>query len=300
MEEPRILAAIAAMRTAIDRQRDHDRIAEHRQVAAIRAVADRVRSSYKQELSELRARIDASLLPVDPLHQSWNVFRAFGVEYKETSWTQWLAAVLRQENGERCARVAWGAFCDAVARRAALVPPSGDPNLADRAHWIAIAAEVPEVEDEVPDGDLGRLDMLIRTPSIVAAVENKLWADWHDGPKRRQADRYRDIAKNRLVDDTHRRLGLVLLSERAGLKPGDYPQDYIHVRWTDLGQSLRRALRQEWSADQRSVIELWPIVLTLVSIEQDLLDHRLTHAPAASWISVLKALAELATYLEGK
>lgn len=288
------------MRAAIDRQRDDDRVAEQRRVEAIRAVADRVRSSYEQELGEHRARINASLLPVDPLAQSWNVFRAFGVEYKETSWTQWLAAILRRENGERCARVAWGAFCDAVARRAELMPPTGEPNLADLAHWRTIAVEVPEVEAEVPDGKLGRLDMLVETPSIVAAVENKLWADWHDGPNQPQADRYRKIAKNRLGDDTHRRLGLVLLSQRAGLKPGDYPKDYIHVRWTDLGQSLRRALRREWSVGHQStLIELWPIVLTLVSIEQDLLGYRPTDAPTAGRISSLKALADLATYLEG-
>jgi hypothetical protein len=298
VDEPRILAAIAAMRTAIDQQRGDDRVAEQRRVEAIRAVADRVRSSYEQELGELRARINASLLSVDPLRETWNVFRAFGVERDETSWTQWLATILRQENGERCARVAWGAFCDAVARRATLVPPSGDSNLADHAHWAAIAGEVPMVKDEVSAGDLGRLDMLVETPSIVAAVENKLWADWHDGPKRPQADRYRDIAKSRLGGDTHRRLGLVLLSERHGLKPGDYPNDYIHVRWTDLGQSLRRALRREWSAEQRTILDLWPIVLTLVSIERDLLGHALTHDPATNRNAVLKALSELATYLE--
>lgn len=263
-------------------------------------MAHRMKSSYEEELGELRARIEVCLLPVDPLHQTWNVFRLFGVEYEETRWTQWLAAILRPENGARCSRVAWAAFCDAVARRAALLPPAGTDNIADHGHWTTIAAEVPAVEDEVSDGDLGRLDMLFTTTGIVAAVENKLWANWHDGPTAPQADRYREIARNRLAGDTHRRLGLVLLSQREGLKRGDYPPDYVHVRWSDLGQSLRRALRREWSADQGTIIELWPIVLTLVSIEQDLLGLSLTRNALVSWSVALKGLSELATYLEGR
>src|SRR5213078_242131 len=101
----------------------------------------------------------ACLLPADPLRQTWNVFRMFGIEYKETRWTQWLAAILRHDNGSRCARIAWGAFCDAVARRAEIRTPSGSLCLADHAHWRTVAREIPRVEDEVPDGKLGQLDL---------------------------------------------------------------------------------------------------------------------------------------------
>lgn len=299
VDEARLLTAIVAMRDARARQHDDDRVTEQRTVDAIHAVAERVKASYDEELAQLHARIAACLLPVEPLRQAWNVFRLFDVEYDETRWTQWLAAVLRPESGERCSRVAWGAFCDAVSRRAVSQRPSGASNLADHVHWNRIAAEIPVIEDEVSDGDLGRLDLLFTTASIVAAVENKLWADWHDSTKGKQACRYREIANRRLTGDTQRRLGLILLSEREGLKPGDYPPDYIHVSWRDLGQALRRALERELSGDPNTVIELWPIVLTLVSIEQDLLGLRMTPSPTAHRNTALKELAELATYLEG-
>jgi PD-(D/E)XK nuclease superfamily len=300
VNEARVLAAIASMRDVFRHQREHDRDAEQRQVAAIHAIAERVKASFEEELTHLKRRLEACLLPVDPLHQTWNVFRLFDLEYEEIRWTQWLAAILRPENGKRCSRIAWSAFCAAVARRAELQPPSGASNLASHVHWNEIAREAPVVEDEVPEKGLGQLDMLVTTPSIVAAVENKLWAHWHDGPKAPQADRYRELANKRLVGDMHRRLGLVLISQREGLKPGDYPADYIHVSWRDLGQELRRALKHEWSGDQHTVIELWPLILTLVSIEQDLLGLSLTANNHGNQSMILKGLSELATYLEGR
>jgi hypothetical protein len=300
VNEARLLAAIASIREVSRRHHDHHRGAAQRQVAAIHAIAERVNASFDEELAHLNRRIEACLLPVDPLRQTWNVFRLFDIERAEIRWTQWFAAILRPKNGKRCSHVAWGAFCAAVARRAELRPPSGASNLASYVHWNEIASEAPEVEDEVLEKGLGQLDMLVTTPSIVAAVENKLWAHWHDGSKAPQADRYRTIANKRLVGDTHRRLGLVLLSQRERLKSSDYPADYIHVSWRDLGQEFRRALAREWSSEQQTVLELWPLILTLVSIEQDLLRLSLAPGDTTNRNTILKQLSELASYLEGR
>jgi hypothetical protein len=299
MDERQQLAAIARVRDAVLRDRTQQRDGDLRQLEAIQRVASMVRSHYDEETISLNARIARCLLPVEPFHQAWNVFRLFDVEYEETRWTQWLAAILRHENGPECARVAWRAFCDAVALRIGTAPPSGGANLAGAGDWSHAAAAVPHVEDEVAAGDLGQLDLLFTTPGLVAAVENKLWADWHDGVKAPQADRYRQIAVDRLAGDPVRRLGLILLSQRAGLEAGDYPADYVHVAWRDLGQALRRALRAAWTNDTQTVIALWPIVLTLVSIEQDLLGLAIKPGPTANPCLRLKALAEVAAYLEG-
>ncbi len=300
-KDARMTAAMASMCELVRQEREHDHGAEQRRVAMLRKVAERVKASYEEEVKALNVRIDACLLPVEPLRLAWNVFRLFDVEHEEIRWTQWFAAILRPESGERCARVAWRAFCEAVARRAALIAPSGDSDPPDQHHWRDIVAlEVPTVEDEVSDGDLGTLDLLITTPSIVAAVENKLWADWHDGLKAPQADRYRKIAQKRLAGEPGRRLGLVLLSQRQGVKPGDYPSDYVHVSWRDVGWALRDALRREWSNDQQTAIDLWPIILTLVSIEQDLLGLSVMPSTTANRSIILKGLSELATYLEGR
>ena len=286
----------------VARRRDHDRKQEHHRIQAMQAMAALVRASHQTELEQVSARIDARLLRLEPLRQTWNVFRLFGIEYAETRWTQWFAAILRSENGPRCARVAWAAFCEAIAHRAQASPPSGDERLAEHRHWLDVVAnEVPQVEDEVGDGELGRLDLLFTTPTVVAAVENKLWADWHDGSgPLTQAERYRQIAHNRLDGDPVRRLGLVLLSQKEGLLHHEhYPSDYIHVSWRDVGQALRRALGRESLDQPESVLELWPIVLTLVSIEQDLLGLSITPPATASRSARLSALSKLASYLEG-
>lgn len=304
VDEQRMLAAIAAMRTVIHRHivtRDDD---NHRRINAIRSIAEHVKSSYTEETARLRIQIEQRLLPIDPLRQTWNVFRLFDLEYKETHWTRWLTGILAPNNGLRCSQVAWRALCETASRQASLLPPVGLDNLASAAHWAAAATEVPQVECEVSDPEFGRLDILVTTHSLVAAIENKLWAHWHDGPNGPQADRYRTLAQKRLVGGSARRLGLLLLSQRSGLTHGrDYSSDYIHVSWRGLGQALRCGLRREWSSDQDYLVALWPIVLTLVSIEQDLLelvlDTKPTEVATIHQARVLRELAQVAEYLEG-
>jgi hypothetical protein len=141
-------AAIARVRDAVLRDRTQQRDGDLRRLEAIQRVASMVRSHHDEETIRC-------LLPVEPFHQAWNEFRLFDVEYEETRWTQWLAAISRPGNGEFFARVAWTAFCDAVARRISIARPAGGANLAIAAGWIGAAAQVPHVEDEVAAGALG-------------------------------------------------------------------------------------------------------------------------------------------------
>jgi hypothetical protein len=216
VDEARLLGAIAAIEIAMGTQRERDQAKHKLRISAIRAMADRMASTHAERLRQLTARISKKLLPVDPLRQSWNVFRLFELEHDEGRWMQWLASILRAENGAWCARVAWSAFCDTA----------GDD-------WENAATDVPEIEE-----DAGGLTI---TCAHLVAVR---------------------------------------------MAASD-------ISWRRLGQALRRALAREWSDDPNTVIELWPIILTLVSIEQDLLDLEL--APTHN---VLSKLAELAAYLE--
>ena len=222
MDEARLLGAIAAIEIAMGQQRERDQARHKLRINAIHSMAERMAATHAERLRQLTARINKNLLPVDPLRQSWNVFRLFELEHDEPRWMQWLASILCADNGAWCARVAWSAFCDAVARGAA--------NPSD---WEDAVTDVPEIA----------------------------------------------------ADDT----GLTITC--ANLVGVRVPADKIV--WRDLGQALRRALAREWSDDPNTVIELWPIILTLVSIEQDLLDLEL--APTHS---VSKKLTELAAYLE--
>ena len=284
VDEARLLAAISAVEAAVRQQTERDRARHQLRIDAIHAIAERVNASYADELAALNARIETRLLPVEPFRQSWNLFRVFEVEHQRARWTQWLGALLHPENGSRCARVAWAAFCDAVARRATKLPSVGSTGLADASHWEAVAEEVPAVEHE-------GADLLVTCPSMVITIETRL-ADATSVP----AAACRAVAEERLSINTSRRLGLVLLAPLDGLEPE--PADYIQVSWRDLGQALRRALRGEWSYEQQAVVDLWPIILTLVTIEQDLLDFALPPTGAGNLNTQLKKLSELASYLE--
>jgi hypothetical protein len=297
VEEARLVGAIVSVRDAVRTQRAKDEREAERRASLIGCVADEVRTHYAELLADVDARIERRLMSVDPLRQTWNAFRMFAVEDDEVHWTQWFANLLRTSNGERCARVAWAAFCGAVADRAEAMPPTGESNPAGATEWRQAAQHVPLVEDEVRDLELGILDLLFSTRSMIAAVENKLEAHWHDGAKGLQADRYRKLAQKRLTGDA--RLGLVLLSQRKLVRT-DYPQDYIHVSWADVGRAFREALRREWTDDQQCAIDLWPIIQTVVSIEQDLLGLTLNAHGLPKPSARLAAHNRLAAYLEGR
>lgn len=298
-----MLAAIAAVRRAVAAHADATQRDRSRSLAAIRHVGGFTRSQYAEQADRLIATIGDRLSPHDPLRQTWNTTRAFGVEDDEVRWTKWLAALLRPENGARSAHVAWTALCDAVARRIAERPLAGEDPLLDESGWRAMTALAPEVHDEVRHPTYGQLDLLVTTASAVIAIENKLLADWHDSDSGKQADRYRSLARERLGSDPARRLGLVLLSQRDGLRAGEhYPLDYVHVSWRDFGRSLRRALPPRWWSDVGAAIGMWPVIQMLVSIEQDLLDLNLAPLDdvGAKPMVRISQLTRLARYLDDR
>lgn len=298
-----MLAAIAAVRRAAAAHADAAQRDRDRSLEAMRAVGEFTRAHNTEQAERLITKIAERLSPHDPFRQTWSTTRAFGVEDDEVRWTKWLAALLRPANGPRSARVTWTAMCDAIARRVAERPLTGDAPLLDEPGWRSMASLEPEVHDEVRHPIYGQLDLLAMTSGAVVAIENKLWADWHDSASGKQADRYRALARERLGDPPTRRLGLVLLSQRDGLRAGEhYPLDYVHVSWRDVGQALRRALPPAWYADVGTTLEVWPVIQMLVAIERDLLDLDLTplREGSAPPMVRIRQLMTLASYLDDR
>lgn len=261
---------------------------EDRHAAIVREVGARIRSWHADELAELRRVADEAKLSCDPFAQPISVFRLFNAVHSETNWTPWMASLLRGEAGERCARLSWGALCNAIARRAQKKPPVGD-GLALADDWSRAINDRPVVEDELDAGDLGRLDLFISTPRLVAVIENKIDADWHDRPDKKQADQYREYTMARRAD---RAVGLVLLAHRQNII---CPPDYIRVDWGDFGRALRLELQAVGSVEPS---EIFPLVQTLVAIERDLLGLRddVMDVPVKDQIDTL---TKLASYLRG-
>ena len=234
--------------------------------AFVRASAVELADRLRESLAEDR-RLHA-VNPVDPSRIEWSPFRFFEAEHLETRWTQWLAALLRPENGTLVATTAWKGLCAAIASACETTPPADGHATAD--DWRAAAKNLPtSVSHEESFWD-GRLDLVVRSPSLVAVIENKLWAEWHDSPKRLQSDAYAEQGEVIRGAEQAERLGLVLLTCRREM---DRRDRWVRVTYARLTRHLRLAAQRAArdATDPAAWLELAPLLLTIRDIEQHLL-----------------------------
>lgn len=301
-------ATVRAVESVAEVVRRSRRVPPERQakmIAALEHVASVTRDYAATAVKHSLAVIDEALLrPIDPSEFSWSLFRLFHVSNKETAWTRWIAGILSPELGSKLSVLTWRSFCDAIVRHSAEPIPSGATDrIATLADWRA-ARDVPlspgSLDSEDVDEQLGRTDISVRASSMFVIIENKLDADWHDGDGEPQAVRYRKIGLKRRTQE--QRLGLVVLTKRDDFELDDRCHDYVKITYEDLARALRRNLRSALSeaADTKSVLELWPALLTIAAIEQDLLGFniasQLDTARLRSWKSI-EILNEIFEYL---
>jgi hypothetical protein len=274
-------------------------------VVALENLARKVQELSGAEAERLKAEILNLVLPVDPLRLEWNVFRLFALGYSETRWTQWMASLIDDSNGAISAQPAWMALCQAIVRRIELRNPTprDGMRLACAEDWRLAWGQKVKVIPEDTEYGLGRVDLWLDAGSLLAVIEIKLWEHWHDrSGEAPQADRYREILRRRLQGKPDRMGSLVLLTCHEDLQPDeDFPQDYIYVTWREVAQALRNQLRLACSLQPGVLpsVELYPLFLTLVSLEQDVLGLRsdLLHRADLSWRE-LGPMTELSNYLE--
>jgi len=270
----RILEAIEAVAAEYRRLMATKRAENGSATLVLETLASIVRERGGAEAQELCASIRNRLLPTDPLKLEWNVFRLFNLEYNEPRWTQWLANLLRVDSGGTCARIAWKAFGAAVANslEARGATAQDGMELATAADWRGAADQEPNVESEVYEHGLGRVDMVIEAGPLLAIVENKIREGWHDregAPPQHEC--YRRFLRRRMAQRSPNDKGsLIVLGWREDFGE-QVPGDYVFVTWRNLAQWLRVELRAEdISLTAIRSLELYPLFLTLVSLEQDL------------------------------
>ncbi|MCX5748066.1 MAG: hypothetical protein NT062_36870 [Proteobacteria bacterium] len=122
MDEVRVLDAMAKV-LAVARGMGEPDEDEAKQLTAIRRISVGMAAWCEAEIVRILEQIAEHRLAVEPFGHPYNVFRLFGVERSETRWTQWVGNLWRRENGERCARITWRAFCDAVSDRISKLAP---------------------------------------------------------------------------------------------------------------------------------------------------------------------------------
>jgi hypothetical protein len=293
--------AVESLAEAVRRSRRATLAQQAKTAAALEHVASITRSRGTSAVERSLAAIDEALLrPFDPSEITWNVFRLFDIADKETAWTKWISGILSPESGPELSALTWLSFCDAITRHAVEPTPCDDTDrIATLADWRAVRNVellAGSVDSEDPDKAFGRTDITIRTPSMFAIIENKLDAGWHDGDGEPQAVRYRKIGLKRRAGNQH--LGLVVLTTRENFELDDRCRDYVKITYADLARAIRHNLRTPLRepCSIRSVLRLWPALLTVAAIEQDLLvldiAPQLHAARSRSWKSI-EALSEI-------
>jgi hypothetical protein len=250
-----------------------------RVATAIQEIATITRARGQASVEHALATVAASMItPVDPSSLTWNAFRLFEIEDSETSWTKWMASLLSPENGTALSQLAWRSVCDAVLEQGQKPPVHAEPEdnvLATAQDWRS-AREIPlpygSVDREVADEDLGRPDIVVDAPDLFVVLENKLDAGWHDGAETQAAKYHQFGMKHR---GTRQRLGLVLLTKRDDFEMGADGVNWVRILYRDLARALRRSLRQALGVDasHSSLLALWPALLTVAAIEQDLCER---------------------------
>lgn len=249
------------------------------------------------------------LAPVDPMALEHDVFTLMNRAKREVSWTQWLAGLLRPENGRLVAELTWRALCDAILRRGFADrgdEPASQHVLASAEDW-ARAAKMPPATGEVLDEEptflrrpSGRLrkgipDITIATPALYVILEIKLRGDFN--LSERDVDQptfYREIGLHHVARRPGQRLGLLALAA-ARL---DAAGDYISLTWGELAQSMRRELRR-YLSNTDGWIQVLPLLETVRSIEHHI--EALLPAPERLdpqlSMSAFRKLQRLATHL---
>lgn len=299
-------ATVRAVESVAEAVRRSRRVLSERQaktVAALEHVASVTRDHGATAVERTLAAIDEALLrPIDPSEFSWSVFRLFHVSNRETAWTKWIAGILSPELGPELSALAWRSFCDAIVRHSAEPTPcDATDRIATLADWRAardVRLSPSSLESEDADEQLGRTDISVRAPSMFAIIENKLDANWHDGDGEPQAVRYRKIGLKRRTQD--QRLGLVVLTKRDDFELDARCFDYVKITYGDLARALRRNLRPALceAGDTRSVLRLWPALLTVAAIEQDLLGLDIASLLDTARLRSWKAMEMLNEFLE--
>jgi len=274
MDSERIIAALRQLANLCKRP-----VSTHNNTQAIlnalRRLSEQTIAHKDDMILSLERDIQCNrLVPLDPMDLQWNIFQLFGVEDNEVRWTQWLAGILRPESGQRLSALSWQALCDALARSGSVnvMEPWQEGRLITSDHWkhfgdMELQREAVQPEYEV--ADLGQADLLIETSGLVLIIENKLWSGWSGET---QADRYRNIIKEKIEGHSGKSIGLVLLA----VKPEEYdpPDDYFRLSYQRLALALRRQIRLSHleAGDTKVLMELWPAFLTVTAIERELLE----------------------------
>lgn len=268
--------AIEAVAKVVRRSREAEPSRRANLRAALGQVSRATQHHSKGTVRELLEMIEGMMLrPVDPSEIPCNVFRMFEISGSEVAWTKWLAAMLSPEQGSQLSALVWRSLCDAIAEQE-LEPCPIDrrEELASRATWRKLRDAPPErghVKRERHHVRHGRTDIEVRTPKIFLILENKLDAGWHDSDGGRQLVRYRKIGITGCVQS--QRLGLVVLTKNPKLELGKRCEDWLKITYRDLARALRGNLREALGrgASAPRLLDLWPALLTVTAIEQDLL-----------------------------
>lgn len=267
MNEQKIIASIQDF-SSIFREAKASIKEDNSIVQSMKEFAVFFQNNFFEEVKKLQNEISKYCKDeFDPLNFRWSVFNITGVAHKETRWTKWLASCFDGRNGEKVARLFWRALCLSVCYSS---NTNNDvENILSAEDWKRMAKDEPpkDVKPEEPI-EKGRLDIVFRNPKELIVLENKLESgESGEG----QFDKY---AKWALKKSKGQKIGLVLLSQKQWDEK--LPGGYINITYKTFSGFLRAGLKDHFGhiVKESEKIYLWPVIMTLVSIEQDLYEFK--------------------------
>lgn len=291
MNEQKIIASIQDF-SSIFREAKTSRKEDNSIVQSMKEFAIFFKRNFFEEVKRLQKEISEYCEDeFDPLNFRWSVFNITGVAYKETRWTKWLASCFDGRNGERVARLFWRALCRSVSYSSSTERVV--ENILSAEDWEEMAEDEPpqDVKPEEPI-EKGRLDIVFMNPKKLIVLENKL-----ESPEsgEGQFDKYAEWARK---EAKGRKIGLVLLSKEQWNEK--LPEGYINITYEIFGGFLRAELREHFVhiTKDSEKLYLWPVIMTLVSIEQDLYEFKKEDVEISKYEpSKISKLKELDSYL---
>lgn len=256
------------------------------QMSVMAALAREVRMRTLPVLEERSRGLKAGpqVTPVDPSELVTTALHILDYHEGEIRWTRWLRGILAGNGGARSRDIVYAAIRDAVLEAN---PSHADALPSDPSSFTQVRAEV-----RFESGS--QIDLVMCAERTLIVLENKLFADWHDGVGTKQAESYQaDGEKERA------RRGLdnavyVLLT--AGVEI-EAPDAWTKILYEDVARHLRRRLAASLQPTSlhRELLEFMPALEFVMEIERLLrrsADDRAAKSPWSRYHDLRRTLGK--------
>lgn len=254
-------------------------------------ISKNIKALKKIKYKDIQSRLLKA--KIDPFYADSNFVKFSDYDYDEPRWTQWLKNCL---NDKYVGSIFWRAICMAVIDKMRSIRISDSSSL-NRKNKYARVMTVNNWNEALNFNSIqafaecrrtyGKPDITINAGPYKILIENKISAPEGEG----QLGRYKRGMVARPADS--KGIGLIYLTNDD--RSESCETGFINILYENFGINLRKETKKTLIERKVPELYLWPVMSTLVSIEQGLLN--LPPLDALSQDGELLPLAKIAKYL---